>query len=53
MNRKWNVNINWAEYFRLRTGIIRILDRYEETVDKKDSKSLNEFVESRKRGCKR
>jgi len=53
MNRKWNVNINWAEYFRLRTEINRIMDRYEDTVDKKEGKTLNEFVESKRKGCKR
>ena len=53
MNRKWHVNINWAEYFRFRTEVTRITERYEDTVDKKDGKTLNEFVESKRKGCKR
>jgi hypothetical protein len=53
INAKWRVHINWAEYFRLREELARIKEKFGNTADVRDGRELNDFIQSRKTGCKR
>jgi len=52
LNRMLEVNINWAEYFRLREIMERLWNQYQGNKDQLEGKSLNEFVSGTKKGCK-
>jgi hypothetical protein len=48
------VELSWVEYFRLRTEVVRIINRFlrnDENVRMR--MSIDEFVTGRKKGCKR
>jgi hypothetical protein len=54
VERIWGIRLSWVEYFRLRTEIIRILDKYPMTVGGLcTEQSLDEFTSRNKKGCKR
>jgi hypothetical protein len=53
INGRWGVNINWAEYFRLREEVGRVIERYSITTDEQEGRELNDFISSKKTGCKR
>ncbi len=53
INGRWGVNINWAEYFRLREEVGRVIERYSNTTDEREGRELNDFISSKKTGCKR
>jgi hypothetical protein len=53
INARLGLRINWAEYFRLREEVTRIKDHYGNTVDEMEGKELNDFISSKKTGCKR
>jgi hypothetical protein len=54
VERNIRTEISWAEYFRMRVKIVRIIQRYfidrEATIKRM---SLDEFVNGRRKGCKR
>jgi hypothetical protein len=47
INRKFRVNINWAEYFRLRTELEQINEGLGERIDDEDGMTLDEVVQSK------
>ena len=53
INRNLGLDINWAEYFRLRPALERIRGRFmiEEGID--EALDLGEYVCSKKKGCKK
>ncbi len=53
INRKFGVNINWAEYFRLRAELERINEELGERIDEEDGMTLDEVVQSKAKGCKK
>jgi hypothetical protein len=53
INVRWRLNINWAEYFRLREEMGRIIEKYGNTTDDREGRELNDFIQSKKTGCKR
>jgi hypothetical protein len=53
INFRWRVDINWAEYFRLREQMERIIEKFGNTADEREGRELNEFILSKKTGCKR
>jgi hypothetical protein len=53
INRKFRTNISWAEYFRLREEVTRIDTELGERLDQEDSMTLNEWMESNRKGAKR
>jgi hypothetical protein len=53
INARWRVHINWAEYFRLREELVRIKEKFGNNADCRDGIELNDFIQSRKTGCKR
>jgi hypothetical protein len=53
INARLRVHINWAEYFRLREELARIKEHYGNTADEREGRELNDFISSKKTGCKR
>jgi hypothetical protein len=53
INGRWGLNINWAEYFRLREEVGKVIERYSNTMDEREGRELNDFISSKKKGCKR
>ncbi len=53
INARWRVHINWAEYFRLREELARIKEKFGNNADVRDGRELNDFIQSKKTGCKR
>jgi hypothetical protein len=54
VERIWGTRLGWVEYFRIRTEINAILDRYPRKVDGLcTEQSLDEFTSRNKKGCKR
>jgi hypothetical protein len=53
INARWRVHINRAEYFRLREELVRIKEKFGNTADVRDGRELNDFIQSKKTGCKR
>jgi hypothetical protein len=53
INRNLRVNINWAEYFRMRAEIEHIEDSLGERLDEVEGTTLDEVVNSRAKGCKK
>jgi hypothetical protein len=53
INRKFRVNINWAEYFRLRAELERINEGLGERIDDEDGTTLDEVAQSKAKGCKK
>jgi hypothetical protein len=54
IERNTGIEITWAEYFRLRVETARIVDRFYLDRDATIKKmSLDDFVNGRKKGCKR
>ncbi len=51
INRKLGVNINWAEYFRLRAELERIDETLGERIDEEDGRTLDEVVLNKAKGC--
>jgi hypothetical protein len=48
INARWRIQINWAEYFRLREELARIKERYGNTEDVREGRELNDFILSKK-----
>jgi hypothetical protein len=53
INARQRLYINWAEYFRLREELTRIKEQYGNTADEREGRELNDFISSKKTGCKR
>jgi hypothetical protein len=53
LNNMWGVDINWAEYFRLRDEGNRIKTKYADTVDKVAGVDLDVFLQESKKGSKK
>jgi hypothetical protein len=53
INRKFRTNISWAEYFRLREEVTRIDTELGERLDEEEAMTLNEWMESNRKGAKR
>jgi exonuclease III len=53
INRKLGVNINWAEYFRMRAELEQIEETLGERIDEEDGRSLDDAVVSKAKGCKK
>jgi hypothetical protein len=53
INARQRLFINWAEYFRLREELTRIKEQYGNTTDEREGRELNDFISSKKTGCKR
>jgi hypothetical protein len=47
------VNINWAEYFRLRAELEQVNEGLGERIDDEDGMTLDEVVQSKAKGCKK
>jgi hypothetical protein len=48
------IELNWVEYFRLRTEVVRITDKFYSIEDGDRMRmSIDEFVTGRRKGCKR
>ncbi len=53
INRRYGININWAEYFRLRNEVARINNELGEYLDNEEGVRLNDWLETTKKGCKK
>ncbi len=53
INRKFRTNISWAEYFRLREEVTRIDTELGDRLDEEEAMTLNEWMESNRKGAKR
>jgi exonuclease III len=53
INRRLGLNINWAEYFRLRAELEQIEGIMGERIDEEEGRSLDEMVMNKARGCKK
>jgi hypothetical protein len=54
VERALGIRLSWAEYFRLRTEVIAILERFPRKVEGIcTEQSLDEFTSRNKKGCKR
>ncbi len=53
INRKLGVNINRAEYFRMRAEMEHIEESLGDRIDEEDGRSLDEALNSRSKGCKK
>jgi hypothetical protein len=54
VERIWGIRLSWVEYFRIRTEIITISDKYPRKVEGLcTEQSLDEFMSRNKKGCKR
>ncbi len=52
-NRKFRTNISCAEYFRLREEVTRIDTELGDRLDEEEAMTLNEWMESNRKGAKR
>jgi hypothetical protein len=53
INRRFGININWAEYFRLRNEVANINNELGEYLDHEEGILLNDWLETTKKGCKK
>jgi hypothetical protein len=53
INRKFGVNITWAEYFRFRAEVEAMIESLGEKIDEEESRTLEEVMASKAKGCKK
>ncbi len=53
INRKFGVNITWAEYFRIRAELEAMIESLGDKIDEEEGRTLDEVVASKAKGCKK